>query len=60
MTIKATMKEIMRNDEGMTTIEYALGCLAAAAFAAVLYAIVKGGTVRDALESLITNALNTM
>ncbi|MDO4909791.1 MAG: DUF4244 domain-containing protein [Corynebacterium sp.] len=58
--MKNFSRELLLREEGMTTIEYALGCLAAAAFAAVLYAIVKGGAVRDALEGLITNALNTM
>ncbi len=42
---------------GMTTAEYAVGTLAACAFAAVLMAVVKSGAVKSALASLITTAL---
>ncbi|MGP5557676.1 DUF4244 domain-containing protein [Corynebacterium flavescens] len=40
------------------TIEYAMGSLAAAALAAVLYAVINGGGVVDAIESIITDALS--
>ena len=43
----------------MTTIEYAMGSLAAAAMAAVLYAVVKGDTVVSAIEDIISNALSS-
>lgn len=39
-------------------MEYALGSLAAAALAAVLYMVVNGGGVVDAFESIITDALS--
>lgn len=42
---------------GMTTAEYAVGTLAACAFAAVLMAVVKSGAVKSALASVITAAL---
>ena len=42
---------------GMTTAEYAVGTLAAVAFAAVLMAVVKSGPVKSALASVITSAL---
>ncbi|MCM2391168.1 DUF4244 domain-containing protein [Streptomyces albipurpureus] len=45
-------------DSGMTTSEYAMGTIAACAFAAVLYKIVTSGAVSGALESLIGKALN--
>lgn len=45
-------------DEGMTTSEYAVGTIAAAAFAAVLYKIVTSGAVSGALESVIGKALD--
>lgn len=48
----------MRTDSGMTTSEYAVGTIAACAFAAVLYKVVTSGPVSDALESLIAKALN--
>ena len=46
-----------RDDEGMATVEYALVTVAAAAFAAVLIAIVKSPEVRSALASLESQAL---
>ena len=42
---------------GMTTAEYAVGTLAACAFAAVLIAVVRSGAIKTALEHLITTAL---
>ncbi|MFD7442003.1 DUF4244 domain-containing protein [Streptomyces sp. NPDC059909] len=47
-----------RRDAGMTTSEYAMGTIAACAFAAVLYKVVTSGTVATALESVIGKALN--
>ncbi len=46
-------------ESGMTTAEYAVGTLAAVAFAAVLLAVVKSGPVRSALAAVITAALGT-
>ena len=46
------------DDEGTTTIEYAMAALAAAALAGVLYVIVTSPTVHDALQGIITNALS--
>jgi hypothetical protein len=42
---------------GMTTAEYAVGTLAACAFAAVLMAVVRSGGVKSALAAVITAAL---
>ncbi len=44
-------------DAGMTTAEYAVGTMAASAFAAVLLAVVKSGPVKSALGKVITTAL---
>lgn len=44
---------------GMTTAEYAVGTLAAVAFAAVLLAVVKSGAVMSALTGIITRALGS-
>ena len=44
-------------DAGMTTAEYAVGTLAAVAFAAVLMAVVRSGAIKSALTGLITSAL---
>ncbi len=46
-------------EAGMTTAEYAVGTMAAVAFAALLLAIVKSGPVKSALTSIIVNALHT-
>ena len=43
---------------GMTTAEYAVGTLAACAFAATLLAVVRSGAIQSALSNLITSALS--
>lgn len=45
-------------DGGMSTAEYAIGTVAAAALAAVLYTIVTGDSVTSALTSIIEQALS--
>ncbi|MFE2977569.1 DUF4244 domain-containing protein [Streptomyces sp. NPDC057644] len=47
-----------RSDQGMTTSEYAVGTIAACAFAAVLYKVVNSGPVMSALQSLVEDALD--
>ena len=47
----------LRSDRGMSTVEYAIGTIAAAAFAAILYAVVNSDTVREGLNALIGRAL---
>ena len=42
----------------MSTVEYAIGTVAAAAFAAVLYAVVSGDSVVTALTALVQRALS--
>jgi hypothetical protein len=51
---------IRRGDDGMTTAEYAVGTLAACAFAAVLFEVVSSGQVRKLLVGLVTRALGTV
>lgn len=46
-------------EEGMTTAEYAVGTMAAVAFAALLLAIVRSGPVKTALTKVIMSALGT-
>lgn len=59
MRIRLTvLRRRMRTDDGMTTSEYAMGTIAACAFAAVLYKIVTSGTVSGALEAVIAKALD--
>jgi hypothetical protein len=51
-------RQRQRSQAGMTTAEYAVGTLAACAFAATLLAIVRSGAIRSALTNLITSALS--
>ena len=44
-------------DAGMSTVEYAIGTVVAAAFAAVLYRIVTGDSIVAGLTSLVQSAL---
>ena len=46
------------SDDGMSTAEYAIGTIAAAAFAALLYTIVTGDSVLAALTTLVQKALS--
>lgn len=45
-------------DAGMSTAEYAVGTLAAVAFATVLYKVITGGSVASALSGIIDKALS--
>lgn len=47
----------LRDDRGMTTAEYAVGTLAAVAFAGLLLKVVSSDAVRAALTSLFERAL---
>jgi hypothetical protein len=47
-------------EAGMSTAEYAVGTVAACAFAAVLYQVVTGGSVVAALGDLVQSALATL
>ncbi|MCZ2817566.1 DUF4244 domain-containing protein [Modestobacter sp. VKM Ac-2984] len=48
------------DEAGMSTAEYAVGTVAACAFAAVLYQVVTGGSVVAALGELVQTALATL
>lgn len=52
--------QVLKDESGMSTIEYAMGSLAAAALAAVLYTVVKGRGVVDAIQSIIMDALSNV
>ena len=47
-------------DTGMSTAEYAVGTVAAVAFAVVLYKIVRSPAVSSALSSIVTSALHAI
>ncbi|MCL6736306.1 DUF4244 domain-containing protein [Streptomyces neyagawaensis] len=47
-----------RRDAGMVTSEYAVGIIAAVAFAAVLYKVVTSGQVQAELQEIVGRALS--
>ena len=51
------MNHLLTTDDGMSTVEYAVGTVAAAALALVLYRIVTGDDVLAALTGIINRAL---
>jgi hypothetical protein len=55
----ARLRLTARQEDGTSTVEYAVATVAAAAFAAVLYGIVTGGDIADALTGIIDKALHT-
>ncbi|CQA12277.1 Uncharacterised protein [Mycobacteroides abscessus] len=50
---------VVESEDGMSTVEYAIGTIAAAAFGAILYTVVTGDSIVSALTNLIARALNT-
>lgn len=48
----------LRTEAGMSTAEYAVGTVAAVAFAAVLFKVVRSAAVQAALSHIVTSALN--
>jgi large-conductance mechanosensitive channel len=57
--LKARVVLLMVDDTGMSTVEYAIGTIAAAAFGAILYTVVTGDSIVTALTNIINRALNT-
>jgi hypothetical protein len=47
----------LRDDSGMNTAEYAVGTLAAVAFAGVLLKVLTSDKVQAALSAIVTRAL---
>lgn len=56
---KDRMTVVMVDDDGMSTAEYAIGTIAAAAFGAILYTVVTGSSIVGALTGIIERALET-
>ena len=57
--VRARMTLLVIDDAGMSTVEYAIGTVAAAAFGAILYTVVTGDSIVGALTNIISRALNT-
>lgn len=60
LVLRGRLQRAAHDDAGMTTVEYAVGTLVAAALAAVLYRIVTGESVITGLTTLITRALGVV
>jgi hypothetical protein len=57
--VEARVTLLAADESGMSTVEYAIGTIAAAAFAAILYSVVTGDSIVTALTNIIARALNT-
>ena len=55
----ARLTLLVVDDGGMSTVEYAIGTIAAAAFGAILYTVITGDSIVSALTNIINRALNT-
>ena len=55
----ARLTLLVVDDDGMSTVEYAIGTIAAAAFGAILYTVITVDSVVSALINIINRALNT-
>ncbi|HEX7322400.1 MAG TPA: DUF4244 domain-containing protein [Mycobacterium sp.] len=57
--LKTRAMLLVADESGMSTVEYAIGTIAAAAFGAILYTVVTGDSVVSALSRVIGRALST-
>jgi hypothetical protein len=57
--LRARLTLLVVDDDGMSTVEYAIGTIAAAAFGAILYTVITGDSIVSALTNIINRALNT-
>ena len=57
--LQARLITAATDEAGMSTVEYAIGTIAAAAFGAILYSVVTGDSIVGALTNIIARALNT-
>ena len=55
--MRKLIRRLHREDAGMTTAEYAVGTIAAVAFAAVLFKVITSTAVLTALSGIVTSAL---
>jgi hypothetical protein len=57
--MRARLALLAVDESGMSTVEYAIGTIAAAAFGAILYSVVTGDSIVSALTNIIGRALTT-
>jgi hypothetical protein len=55
--LQLRLRRLVHDDQGMSTVEYAIGTVAAAAFGALLYTVVTGDSILTALTGLVERAL---
>jgi len=58
LPLAVRLRQLRDSDEGMSTAEYAIGTIAAAALAGLLYTVVTGDSVLTALTGLVQRALS--
>lgn len=58
-SVQGRLVVLATDESGMSTVEYAIGTIAAAAFGAILYSVVTGDSIVTALSNIIARALNT-
>ena len=56
--LQRRLHRLRHGDDGMSTVEYAIGTIAAAAFGALLYTVVTGDSILTALTGLVERALS--
>jgi hypothetical protein len=57
--VRTRLTMLAVDESGMSTVEYAIGTVAAAAFGAILYTVVTGDSIVNALSNIIARALST-
>jgi hypothetical protein len=55
---RVVSRHVVSGDAGMSTAEYAIGTVAACAFAAVLYKVITSTEVLSLLSGVVTRALH--
>ena len=56
---RGSLTRLAREDEGMTTVEYAVGTVAAAGLGGLLIKLLSSDEVRNLIWSVISNALSS-
>lgn len=59
-TITRVVARLRHEDDGMTTVEYAVGTVAAASFGGLLIKLLMSEEARNLIWSVITNALSAI
>jgi hypothetical protein len=58
-TWRRRLARLREDDDGMSTAEYAIGTIAAAAFGALLYTVITGDSIIGALTAIVQRALTS-